>query len=131
MANTDNIRRINNQGFVLIPQKIYRDMGLKDGDVLEFIPNYNNKEIVIRPYKKSFEQCAIDWYHNHSVELNKCDFFTEESYTFCITHFPYTPSRAGFAKRNAKDKWDFRIGKVAAYANAMGRNLNKMIGYEG
>jgi len=131
MANTKNIRRINNQGFVLIPQKIYHNMGLKDGDVLEFIPNYNNKEIVIRLYKKSFGQCAIEWYDSHPVEMNRCDFLTEDEYTFCITHFPNTPTRAGFAKRNAKDAWNSYIGKVAAYANAMGRNLNKMIGYEG
>lgn len=130
MANTKNIRRINNQGFVFIPKKIYRDMGLKDGDMLEFIPNYN-KEIVIRPYRKFFEQCAVDWWDSHPMEMNCCDFFTKNEYTFCITHFPNTPTRAGFSKRNAKDVWDSRIGKVAAYANAMGRNLNKMIGYEG
>lgn len=129
MAPNGIVRRIDDIGRITIPKEIRRNMGLNDGDALEI--TYNNGTISIRKYKKSFEQCAIDWYNNHQVEINSTDFFTEGEYTFCLTRFPYTPTRAGFAKRYKEDAWDSRIGRVAAFARAMGRNLNKMIGYEG
>lgn len=122
------IRRIDDLGRLVIPKEIRRNMGLKDGDALEI--DYNNGTVSIRKYNKSFEQCALDWYNGHQVEINSTDFYTKNEYTFCIVHFPYGPTRAGFAKCSKDDAWDFRIGRVAAYARAMGRNLNKMIGYE-
>lgn len=129
MANYGIVRRIDDLGRIVIPKEIRRNMGLNDGDALEI--TYNNGTVSIRKYKKSFEQCAIDWFNNHQVEINSVNFFFKEDYTFCYTRFPYTPTRAGFAKCFKDDAWDHRIGKVAAYARAMGRNLNKMIGYEG
>ena len=128
MANNGIVRRIDDLGRVTIPKEIRRNMGLNDGDALEIITNGN--EIVIRPYKKSFEQCAIDWFSSHQHEMNSCFFRFEDEYTFCITRSPGELPRAGYAKRFKDDDWDPRIGKVAAYARAMGRNLNKMIGYE-
>lgn len=131
MANCGIIRRIDDLGRIVIPKEIRRNMGLNEGDPLEI--TYNNGTVSIRKYKKSFEQCAIDWFNNHQVDLlDNCYFHVEGEYTFCIVrnHFN-TPPRAGYAKRFRDDAWDHRIGKVAAYARAMGRNLNKMIGYEG
>ena len=66
--------------------------------------------------------------------MEKCHFMTQYGYgyTFCIT--PVTSdgsTRAGFAKCSKDDEWNTNIGRVAAYANAMGYDLNKMIGYEG
>lgn len=124
------VRRIDDLGRVVIPKEIRRNMDLKDGDALEILTNYNNKEIVIRKYKKSFEQCAIDWFNSHQYEMNNTYFRIEGEYTFCITRFLGELPRAGYAKRFHGDAWDHRIGKVAAYARAMGRDLNKMIGYE-
>ena len=125
------VRRIDDLGRVVIPKEIRRNMDLKDGDALEILTNYNNKEIVIRKYKKSFEQCAIDWFDtHHQTHLSHCHFHIKDEYTFCITRFLGELPRAGYAKRFYGDAWDHRIGKVAAYARAMGRDLNKMIGYE-
>lgn len=130
MTNTGIIRRIDDLGRIVIPKEIRRNMDLNDGDALEI--TYNNGVVSIRKYKKSFEQCAIDWFNNHQVDLlNNCYYRVEGEYTFCIVRHYNTPSRAGYAKRFKDDAWDHRIGKVAAYARAMGRNLNKMIGYEG
>lgn len=132
MANNGIVRRIDDLGRIVIPKEIRRALKINEGDALEFITNYNGKELVIRPYKKSFEQCAIDWFSSHSWEMNNCFFRVEGEYTFCITRFPQqTVSRAGYAKRYKGDAWDHRIGKVASYARAMGRDLNAMIGYEG
>ena len=128
MTNTGIIRRIDDLGRIVIPKEIRRNMGLNDGDALEI--TYNNGTISIRKYKKSFEQCAIDWFNSHAFEMNKCSFYFVGDYTFCIANIPYSPSRGGYAKRYEGDMMDHRIGKVAAYARAMGKNLNKMIGYE-
>lgn len=129
MAPNGIVRRIDDLGRIVIPKEIRRNMGLNDGDALEI--NYNNSTISIRKYKKSFEQCAIDWFNAHQFDMNNCYFRVEGEYTFCIVHVPGTPSRGGYAKRHKDDAWDHRIGRVAAYACAMGLNLNKMIGYEG
>jgi hypothetical protein len=73
----------------------------------------------------------MDWLRSHSNELGNCYFRTEGEYTFCIVRNFGTPTRAGYAKRFRDDTWNPSIGKVASYARAMNRNLNKMIGYEG
>lgn len=129
MVNS-KIRRVNDLGYVVIPKEIRRNLGIKENDLVEFSTT-NEGAITIRKYKKSFEQCAIDWYTSHQYEMNHCRFHVDQQYTFCIVCFPYSPTRGGYAKRYEKDEWDSRIGCVAAYARAMGRNLNKMIGYEG
>ena len=129
MANNGIVRRIDDLGRIVIPKEIRRNMGLNDSDALEI--TYTNGTVSIRKYKKSFEQCAIKWYNSHQHEMNNCLFHVESEYTFCIVRFVGELPRAGYAKRFKDDVWDYRIGRVAAYARAMGRNLNKMIGYEG
>ena len=130
MANYGIVRRIDDLGRIVIPKEIRRNMGLNDGDALEI--NYNNNGVIsIHKYKKSFEQCAIDWFNSHQYEMDNTYFRIEGEYTFCIVRDFNTPPRAGYAKRFKDDAWDHRIGRVASYARAMNRNLNKMIGYEG
>ena len=128
MANNGIVRRIDDLGRVTIPKEIRRNMGLNDGDALEI--NYNNGTISIRKYKKSFELCAIEWFNSHVWEMSNTYFRVDGEYTFCIVRFIGELPRAGYAKRFKDDAWDHRIGKVASYARAMNRNLNKMIGYE-
>ena len=108
---------------------------------MEITTNYGG-EIIIHPYKKSFEECAIEWYnkatnpHDNSdfnfICFRSADFWRRGEYTFCVVgrDIPNFVSRAGYAKRFEKDTFDERIGRVASYARAMNRNLNKMIGYE-
>ena len=140
MAPNGIVRRIDDLGRIVIPKEIRRNMGLNDGDALEI--TYNNGTISIRPYKKSFEQCALGWYAKatniyDNSDLNfhyfrNTDFWRRGEYTFCVVGAlmdNFTP-RAGYAKRFEEDTFDERIGRVAAFARAMNRNLNKMIGYE-
>ena len=129
MAPNGIVRRIDDLGRITIPKEIRRNMGLNDGDALEI--TYTNGTVSIRKYKKSFEQCAIEWYNSHQHEMNNCLFHVESEYTFCIVRFIGELPRAGYAKRFKDDVWDYRIGRIAAYANAMGCDLNRMIGYEG
>ena len=82
MANNGIVRRIDDLGRLVIPKEIRRNMGLNDGDALEI--TYNNGTVSIRKYKKSFEQCAIDWYNTHVWEMDNTYFRIEGEYTFCI-----------------------------------------------
>lgn len=126
------VRRIDDLGRIVIPKEVRRYLSIKEGDPLEVQYNRNG-EIILRPYRKSWEECALEWYESYEKLLSRCYFRFESDYTFCIANHYNTnePERAGFAKRFYKDEHNPRIGKVAAYANAMGYDLNKMIGYEG
>ena len=133
MKTTGIIRRIDEFGRIVIPKNIRSALEIDENDPLEIQYN-NNGEIILRKYHKSFEQCCHDWYEANSHLMNKSHFMTQYGYgyTFCIT--PVAPdgsTRAGFAKYSKDDEWNTNIGRVAAYANAMGYDLNKMIGYEG
>lgn len=133
MKSTGIIRRIDELGRIVIPKNIRSALKIDENTPLEIQYN-NNDEIILRKYRKSFEQCCYDWYEaNHNI-MDKCLFMTQYryGYTFCIT--PVAPdgsARAGFAKRSKDDEWNSNIGRVAAYANAIGQPLNEMIGYEG
>lgn len=132
MNSTGIIRRIDELGRVVIPKNIRSALKIEENTPLEF-RYIRNGEIIIRKYGKSFEQCCRDWYEEHHSIMNKCCFMEQYGYgyTFCVNPLTYDGStRAGFAKCSKDDAWDTIIGRVAAYANAMGYNLNKMIGYE-
>lgn len=133
MKSTGIIRRVDENGRVAIPKVVREALKIEENTPLEIQYNRNG-EIILRKYHKSFEQCCHDWYEaNHHI-MDKCHFMTQYGYgyTFCITPVvPGSPTRAGFAKCYKDDAWDTTIGRVAAYANAMGYDLNKMIGYEG
>lgn len=142
MKSTGIIRRIDDIGRIVIPKEIRRTLKIKEGDPLEIYTEHDGS-VVFKPYKKSFEQCAVDWYNKATnpydnsdfnfICFRSTDFWRRGEYTFCAVgrDIPNFVSRAGYAKRFEKDAFDERIGRVAAFARAMGRNLNKMIGYEG
>ena len=129
---TGIIRRVDNIGRVVIPKTIREALNIVENTPLEI--HYNrNGEIILSKRRKSFEKYCYDWYEEHRPIMEKCHFMTQYGYgyTFCIT--PVAPdgsTRAGFAKCSKDDEWNTNIGRVAAYANAMGCDLNKMIGYE-
>lgn len=134
MAPNGIVRRIDDLGRLVIPKEIRRNLDIKEGDPLE-IATYEGT-ITIRKYKKSFEQCAIDFYNNHPHIFVRKDspyvFYCCGHYTVCFINSDYNKdSRYGVAKRYAKDSHDSRIGQVAAYARAIGQPINQMIGYEG
>ena len=135
MRFTGIIRRVDDIGRVAIPKEIRRNLNIKEGDALEIIPNYNGTEFVIRPYKKSWEEYVIDFYDAHPHIFSNAaiySFYHSGKYTVCfINAHSNENSRIGTAKRYIKDTHDYRIGKVAAYARAIGQPINEMIGYKG
>ena len=133
MKDSGIIRRVDELGRVVIPKAIREVLNIIENTPLE-IQYDRNGRIILSKYCKSFEKCCFDWYEEHRPIMEKCHFMTQYGYgyTFCIT--PVAPdgsTRAGFAKCSKDDEWNTNIGRVAAYANAMGCDLNKMIGYEG
>ena len=133
MKSIGIIRRVDEHGRVVLPKAVREALKIEENTPL--VIQYNqNGEIILSKYRKSFEKCCFDWYEEHRPIMEKCHFMTQYGYgyTFCIT--PVAPdgsTRAGFAKCSKDDEWNTNIGRVAAYANAMGYDLNKMIGYEG
>ena len=126
------VRHVDDLGRVAIPKEIRRMFGIAEGDPLEIFTD-SNGEIIIRKYKRPFEHYAEDWYSEHIDILNRCEFFTHGDYTFCIVPAGLGHARktcCGYSKRFYSDKRNVAIGQVAAYAKAVGLNLNKMIGYE-
>ena len=133
MKSTGIIRRVDENGRVVIPKAIREALKIEENTPL--VIQYNqNGEIILSKYCKSFEKCCWDWYEENRHIMEMCHFMTQYGYgyTFCITPIdPDGSTRAGFAKCSKDDEWNTNIGRVAAYANAMGYDLNKMIGYEG
>ena len=127
------IRHLDELGRIAIPQEVRRNMGLKEGDVLEVIANYNNTELVIRPYKKSWEDTVIEWWEKNQNRptIRRSTFTRIGDYTFCVVCQPDGVCCAGFAKRRFGDKEDERIGKVAAFARALGHPIDEVIGWKG
>lgn len=131
MRATGIVRRIDDLGRVVIPKEIRRALKIKEGDPLE-IYTERDGSVILKPYHKSFEECALEWYESYEKLLNRCYFRFESDYTFCIANHYNTnePERAGFAKRFCKDEHNPRIGKVAAYARAINVPINSLVGYE-
>ena len=133
MKSAGIIRRVDEYGRVVLPKAVREALKIEENTPL--VIQYNqNGEIILSKYSKSFEKCCYDWYEEHRPIMDKCHFMTQYGYgyTFCITSVaPDGSTRAGFAKCSKDDEWNTNIGRVAAYANAMGYNLNEMIGYEG
>jgi AbrB family looped-hinge helix DNA binding protein len=132
MKTTGIVRRIDDLGRIVIPKEIRRAMKIGEGEPMEIF-TAKDGSIILRKYRQSWEETVIDWYNDHQAELVRCFFRFEGDYTFCIANHYNTnePERAGFAKCFCKDEYDTRIARVASYANAMGYDLNEMIGYEG
>ena len=126
------IRRIDDLGRIVIPKEIRHNMGLNDGDALEIITNHNGKEIIIRPYKKSWEDTVIEWWdkNQNRPALRHSSFTRMGDYTFCVICKPDSVNIAGFAKRCFGDKDDDRIGRVAAFARAIGKPINELVGWK-
>ena len=133
MKPTGIIRRVDGNGRVVIPKAIREVLNIIENTPLKIQYNCDGK-IILSKYHRSFEKCCHDWYEENRHIMEKCHFMTQYGYgyTFCITPVTNNGSmRAGFAKCSKDDEWNTNIGRVAAYANAMGYDLNKMIGYEG
>ena len=135
MKSTGIIRRIDDLGRIVIPRDLRHNLNIKEGDPLE-IYYESDGSIILKPYYKSWEQCAIDFYGTHPHIFIRKDspyvFYHSGHYTVCFINANYNKdSRYGVAKRYAKDRHDSRIGEVAAYARAIGQPINEMIGYKG
>ena len=135
MKPTGIIRRIDDLGRVAIPKVIRENLKIHSGDAFEIFTDRDGA-ITFKPYYKSWEECAIDFYDNNPLTFkgknSPCVFHHCGCYTVCFINSEYNHgSHYGVAKRYAKDRHDYRIGEVAAYARAMHIPINELIGYKG
>ena len=126
------IRRVDDLGRIMIPKNLRRAFKIKEGDPLEIF-TARNGSIIIKPYRKSWEECALEWFENHISLMNShtLSFIHSGDYTIC-TFWDEQRHQCwvGKAKRYISDEYDSRIGKVAVYARAMCIPINDLIGYE-
>lgn len=132
MKPTGIVRRIDDLGRVVIPKEIRRTFKIKEGDPLEIF-TARDGSIIIKRYRKSWEECALEWFDNHVSLMNSHTFSFIHSGDHTICTFwdeQHHQCWVGKAKRYVSDEYDSRIGKVAAYARAMCIPINDLIGYE-
>ena len=132
MKPTGIVRRIDDLGRVVIPKEIRRAFKIKEGDPLEIFTGRDGS-IIIKPYHKSWEECALEWFNNHASLMGShtISFIHSGDHTICtLWDEQHCQCWVGKAKRYAFDEYDSRIGKVAAYARAMCIPINDLIGYE-
>jgi stage V sporulation protein T len=126
------VRRIDDLGRIVIPKEIRRAFKIKEGDPMEVFAARNGS-IIIKPYRKSWEECALEWFDNHAslMESHTISFIHSGDHTICtVWDEQHHRCWVGKAKRHVSDEYDDRIGKVAAYAHAMCIPVDDLIGYE-
>lgn len=132
MKSTGIIRRIDDLGRIVIPKEIRRALRMETGESVEIYTNKNG-EIVLKKYKKSWEDTVLEWWaenYDHPA-MRRYNFTRMGDYTFCVHCKPDGTCVAGFAKRYYGDKDDDRIGKVAAFARTIGMPINELVGWKG
>ena len=135
MLSNRFVRHIDDRGRITFPLANLHSINLHNGDPVA-ITLQKAGAIVIRKYKKSWEQCAIDFHDSHphifQDKTATYAFYHHGQYTVCfVNSCGVKNSRIGTAKRYTKDSHDYRIGKVAAYARAIGQPIDELIGYKG
>ena len=132
MRTTGIVRHIDDLGRVSIPKEIRRALRLETGEQVELQTNKNG-EIILKKYKKSWEDTVLEWWAENydRPAMRRSNFTRMGDYTFCVLCKSDGTCIAGFAKRCFGDKDDDRIGKVAAFARAIGKPINELVGWEG
>lgn len=132
MLSTRFVRHIDDRGCITLPIANLQSINLHKGTPVEIFFQKDGT-IVIRPYKKSWEETVLDWYNNHIslMESNTISFIHSGDYTIC-TYWDEQHHQCwvGKAKRYVSDDYNSRIGKVASYSHAVGIPLNIMIGWK-
>ena len=132
MLSNRLVRRIDDCGRITFPIANLHSINLHKGDSVE-IALQEDGVIIIRPYKKSWEDTVLKWWNENQNRpaMRRSNFTRMGDYTFCVLCKPDGICNAGFAKRCFGDKDDDRIGKVAAFARAIGKPINELVGWEG
>ena len=132
MKSASIVRNIDNLGRITFPLTNLHSINLYSGNPVE-VTFQEDGTITIRKYKKSWEETVLKWWaKNYNRPAMRCSTFTRMGdYTFCVLSKPDGTCAAGFAKRYVSDKDDDRIGRVAAFARAIGKPINELVGWKG
>lgn len=132
MLSNHFVRHIDDLGRITFPLANLHSINLHNGDSVEIFIQKDGT-ITIRPYKKSWKDTVIEWWEKNQNRpaIRRSNFTRMGDYTFCVLCKPDGNCSAGFAKRRFGDQEDERIGKVAAFARAIGRPIDEVIGWKG
>lgn len=126
------VRRVDDLGRIVIPKSIRNELGIRDGEAIEFAINEEG-DLVLLPYL-SWEETVIRWAKKAEKDglFSHCNFTElDPNYMSCIITFPNGYTRCGVAKRHKEDKWNYKIAQAASYARAIGKRLDSLVGWEG
>lgn len=131
MKPTGIVRRVDDMGRITIPKDIRRIFKIKENEPMEIFINKDGV-IMLKKYEETWEDAALKWWEKNyrTPNILHTDFYHMGDYTFCVVRTSRIATVAGFAKRHANDTHNDTIGKVAAYARAMGIPINKLIGWK-
>lgn len=126
------VRRIDDLGRIVIPKEIRKELGIKEGEAIEFAINEEG-DLVLLPYL-TWEEHVIRWVKQKEKEgfFKNCNFCEiDPNYCACVITFPNGYTRCGVAKKHKGDRWNFKIAQAASYARAIGKRLDSLVGWEG
>lgn len=132
MLSTNFVRYIDDYGRITFPIVNLDSINLHKGDPVE-ITLQKDGTIIIRPRKKSWEETVLQWWKKYyrRPAMKRAEFYRMGDYTFCIITNVDSSTSVGVAKRFCKDTDNEIIGKVAAFARALGTPINELIGWKG
>ena len=131
MTKSGIVRHVDDLHRITLPKEVCRTLNIKEGEPMELFIQKNNT-ILIKKYKKSWEDTVIEWLRENynRPAMRRATFSRMGEYTFCVVCMPNGDNVAGFAKRCFGDKEDERIGRVAAFARALGKPINELVGWK-
>lgn len=132
MLSTKFVCHIDDYGRITFPIANLHSINLHKNDPVE-ITLQKDGTITIRKYKKSWEDTVLDWWKKYyrRPAMKRAEFYRMGDYTFCIITNVDSSTSVGVAKRFCKDTDNDIIGKVAAFARALGTPINELIGWKG
>ena len=132
MLSTKFVCHIDECGRIIFPIANLNSINLRRGDPVE-ITLQKDGTITIRKYKKTWEDTVLDWWKKYyrRPAMKRAEFYRMGDYTFCVITNVDCSTTVGVAKRFCKDTDNEIIGKVAAFARALGTPINELIGWKG
>ena len=132
MLSTKFVRYIDDYGRITFPIADLHSINLHIGDPVE-ITLQKDGTIIIRSRKKSWEETVLQWWKKYyrRPAMKRAEFYHMGDYTFCIITNVDSSTSVGVAKRFCKDTDNEIIGKVAAFARALGTPINELVGWKG
>lgn len=119
MKATGIVRRVDDLGRIVIPKEIRRNMGLREGEAMEFFLEDNC--VCLKKYSPSDENLAISC---HKYISDRWAYIKAINFTDGTTVVLFTDGNSAIVKRHSADNFDMNIALCYAFAQAGFTNEN-------